>query len=231
MTHVAHKHTVNAIRKGKAVEIGTSETLAARGPFIDKLANKAYEMVLENSFDRGDELDADNGSIALTRKLGYVPASLADFLTGLAERNKDQAEQNGLFASHPAMKERIDRIRKAGGATTGALVAARYTSTIKYQPTAITNIAVVPEGSAGLTGSSSQEKKAAPKKEEPPKKGLGLGALKQTVAPEKQSAQVSASGGARGVGPDRLAKGGANPNPVKVTVSAADLAAFKKGIS
>ena len=233
MTHVAHKHTVNAIRKGKAVELGTSATLSNRGLFLDKLANKAYEMVLENSFDRGDELDADTGSIALSQKLGYVPGSLADFLTRLDERNKDQAEQNGLFASHPATKERIEKVRKAAPAA-GALVAARYTTTIKYQPTEITKVAVVTEGSAGLTGSTTDKKDdqaAAAKKEEPKKGGFGLGALKQTVAPEKQSSQVSASGGARGVGPDRLAKGGSNPNPVKVTVSAAELDAFKKGIA
>jgi hypothetical protein len=234
MTHVAHKHTVNAIRKNKAVQIGASETLSDRGPFLDKLAGKAYEMVLENSFDRGDELDADTGSIALARKLGYAPASLADFLTRLDERNKDQAEQNGLFASHPAIQERIGKVRKAGGAATGALVAARYTSTITYQPTEITKVAVVTEGSAGLAGSTAGKKdvkKAEPRKEEPKKGGFGLGALKETIAPEKQSAQVSASGGARGVGPDRSAKGGDNPNPVKVTVSAAEVEAFKKGIA
>ena len=50
--HVAHKHTVNAIRKNKMVQLGTSETLADRGAFLDKLANKAYEMVVENSFDK-----------------------------------------------------------------------------------------------------------------------------------------------------------------------------------
>src|SRR5438477_5969753 len=80
MTHVAHKHTVNAIRKNRAVQIGTNETLSSRGPFLDKLANKAYEMVLENSLDRGDELDADAGSIALVHNLRYAPASLADLL-------------------------------------------------------------------------------------------------------------------------------------------------------
>jgi hypothetical protein len=231
MTHVAHKHTVNAIRKNKAVQIGASETLSDRGPFLDKLAGKAYEMVLENSFDRGDELDADNGSIALARKLGYAPASLADFLTRLDERNKDQAEQNGLFASHPAMQERIGKVRKAGGAASGAMVAARYAATIKYQPTEMTKIAVVTEGSAGLTGSTTDKKQDTAKKEEPKKKGFGLGSLKQTAGPEKESAQVSASGGARGVGPDRSAKGGDNPNLVKVTVSAAEVEAFKKGIA
>jgi hypothetical protein len=51
------------------------------------------------------------------------------------------------------------------------------------------------------------------------------------VTPEKQSTQVSASGGSRGVGPDRAAKGGSNPAPVKVTVSSADIAEFKRGIA
>ena len=234
MTHVAHKHTVNAIRKGNAVKMGT-EAASARSSFLSNYANKAYEMVLENSFDRGDELDADAGSIALAQKLGYAPASLADFLTRLDERNRDQPQQNGLFASHPATQERIDKVRRIAGAATGAFVAARYTSTITYQPAEITTIAVVTEGSAGLTGSTTDKNgdrsKDTKKEEEPKKKGFGLGALKQTVAPEKQSAQVSASGGARGVGPDRLAKGGDNPNTVKVTVSAAELDAFKKGIA
>src|SRR4029077_7212590 len=35
--HVAHKHTVNSIRKNKAVQLGTSETLSDRGPFLDQL--------------------------------------------------------------------------------------------------------------------------------------------------------------------------------------------------
>jgi hypothetical protein len=228
---------VNAIRKNKAVQIGTSEALSDRGPFLDKLANKAYEMVLENSFDRGDELDADKGAIELAQKIGYAPGALADFLTRLAERNKDQAQQNGLFASHPQTKERIDKVRQLAGSKNGALVAARYAQAIKYQPTEVTRIAVVVEGSAGLAGSTAKEtaaeqtKKPETKPEEPAKRGFGLGALKQTVAPEKPTTQVSASGGARGVGPDRLAKGGDNPNPVKVAVSAADLDAFRKGIS
>jgi beta-barrel assembly-enhancing protease len=238
ITHVAHKHTVNAIRKSKAVQLGTNETLSNRGPFLDKIANKAYEMVLEGTFDRGDELDADEGGVALAQKLGYAPAALGDFLARLDDRNKDQPARNGLFASHPETKERIDKIRKAAGANTGAVVAARYIGNVHYQPTEITKIAVVTEGTAGLAGSTSDtsdknaKKGDKPAKEEPPqKKGFGLGSLKQTVAPEKNTAQVSASGGARGLGPDRLAKGGSNPAVVKTTVSAAEVAAFKKGIA
>ena len=84
-------------------------------------------------------------------------------------------------------------------------------------------------GSAGLTGSTTAPAKDE-KKEEPKKSGFGLGSLKKTVTPESQSAQVSASGGSRGVGADRDAKGGDNPALVKVSVTPAEVAAFKKGI-
>src|SRR5205823_6145631 len=129
-----------------------------------------------------------------------------------------------------------DKVKMLAGTKPGAVVAARYTSNIKYQPTELTKIAVVVEGTAGLTGSDGKKtpepaKPDASKEEPPKKKGFGLGNLKSAVAPEKSSQQVAASGGARGVGPDRLAKGGDNPNPVKVTVSADELAAFKKGIA
>ena len=237
--HVAHKHTVNAIRKANGEKLLTDATLSNRGPYLDKLANLTYDMVLEGKFDRGDELDADKVSVTLTQKLGYAPAGLADFLTRLDDRNKDIPQRNGLFASHPETKERIDKVRQLAAGKTGATVEARYKSQIKYDAAPITTIAVVADGAAGLTGSpktdakdqNAKDKDKDKKQEEPKKKGFGLGSLKQAVAPQQESAQVSASGGARGVGPDRAAKGGSNPNPVKVTVSATELDAFKKGIA
>jgi predicted Zn-dependent protease len=225
--HVTRKHTINALRKNAAVKIGTSAA-SDRSSFLSSVGNVVYNNVLENAYDRGDELDADRMGVELPQKVGYQGAALGTFLTRLDDRNKDQAEKNGLFASHPETKERIDKIAAlaASGKTT-AVVAARYKSNISYQPAPITSIAVVADGASGLAGSSSKDDK----KEEPKKKGFGLGALKQTVAPEKQSAQVSASGGARGVGPDRAAKGGSNSNPVKTAVTANELTEFKKGIA
>jgi hypothetical protein len=204
---------------------------------LDKIANRAYSMVLENAFDRGDELDADKEAVALTQKAGYASAALADFLTRLDDRNKDQPDRNGLFASHPETKERIDKIKAAS--KPGAAVEARYKTHIKYEATPITAIAAVAEGAAGLTGSaggkddgkSTKTEKDAKKEEASKKKGFGLGGLVKSASPERESAQVSASGGARGLGADRAAKGGSNPAPVKVAVSAAEVEAFKKGIA
>jgi predicted Zn-dependent protease len=223
ITHVSHKHAVNAIQKGNMVKVG-SDAAGSRVAFLDSLTNKVYEIVLENKFDRNDEMDSDKTGVSLAQKLGYAPNGLAQFLTRLDERNKDTPAQNGLFASHPDTKARIDKVQSA---TKGATVEARYKSNIKYEPTDVTKIATVVDGASGLTGSSKEE----PKKEDPKKKGFGLNSLTKTASSEKQTAQVSASGGARGVGPDRDAKGGSNPAVVKVAVPAAEIEAFKKGIA
>lgn len=236
ITHITEKHTTNAIRKSKAVQIGADEAGGNKGRLVQALAGKVYEMVIENSFDRGDERESDEEGVKLAARAGYAAGGLAHFLQRLADRNKGQKERNGLFASHPETKDRIEKIRKdSGDLGTTALVAARYKANIKYKPTAITEVPQAQAGSAGLAGapsSTSTGKKEDDKQGEPKKKGFGLGSLglKKTVAPEQQTAQVSASGGARGVGPDRNAKGGPNPALVTVTVTAADLTAFKKGI-
>jgi predicted Zn-dependent protease len=236
--HVVRKHTVDAIRKANAEKLGTQMANdasggGARGAMLEYVANKAYDQILEGTFDRGDELDADKFAVTIAQKTGYAPAALADFLTRLDDRNKDQPARNGLFASHPDTKERIQKIRQLAGPKPGALVAARYAANISYVAPPLTTIAVVADGASGLTGSSSAKddkgKKDEPKKEEP-KKGFGLGSLKKSTSADNQTAQVSASGGARGVGPDRAAKGGPNPAIVKVSVTAAELAAFDKAI-
>jgi predicted Zn-dependent protease len=226
--HVVRKHTINAIKKNAAVKMGT-QAASSRAQFLTQVANAAYDSILENAYNRGDELDADKFSVETTPKLGYVPTSLADFLARLEDRNKSQSERNGLFASHPETQERIKKVGDLARAfKTSAKGEARYKTNIKYQPTALTSIAVVTEGSAGLAGSSAAKE---PEKKEEPKKGVPVTSLKTTTAPEKQSAQVSASGGARGLGNDRAAKGGSNPNPVKVTVTAAEVDTFRKGIA
>jgi predicted Zn-dependent protease len=230
IAHVTQKHTVNAIRKSKGVQIGTSETLANRGAFLDQLANRAYSMVREYSFDRGDELDADKEGLLLVQKASYAGTGLSEFLARLAERNKGASERNGLFASHPETQERINKVKQLAGSKPGAVVAARYASNIKYEATDLTKVATVVEGSAGLAAGE-KPKPEAKKEEEPRRKGFGLTNLTKSVSGEKPSQQVAASGGARGVGADRLAKGGDTPAVVNTTITPAELAAFKKGIA
>jgi predicted Zn-dependent protease len=226
--HVTQKHTINAIRKSNAVKLG-SDAAGSRNALIGQFAGLAYTNIIENAYDRGDENDADGQGVQLAQKAGYRAGSLGDFLNRLAERNQGQSSRNGLFASHPETKERISRIAKlASSSKNSALGQTRFTTSIKYEPTPITEIAVVEEGAAGLTGGGSGKPAPTAKKEEP-KKGLAM-PLTKTVGQEKQTSQVSASQGARGVGEDRYAKGGPNPSLVKVSVTTAEVDAFRKGI-
>ncbi len=238
--HVTEKHTIKAIQKGKMAQIGADETLGSSSVF-NKLVDKATGVVMAG-FGRDEELEADRKGVVIANIVGYEPNGLKSFLTTLADRNKASTEKQGLFASHPEMKERLDKLDKTvkdNKLTATATVDARYKTHVTYEPVVITAIATVEQGSAGLAGGGGSSKSDTPAKadgkgdgkteEQKKKGGFGLGNL---VAPssggEKQASETTGSSAARGVDSARNARGGANPKLVPAIVTAADLAAFKK---
>jgi len=238
--HVTEKHTIKAIQKGKTAQIAAEES-GAGGAVFGQLVEKATNVVMAG-FGRSEELEADQKGIILASTVGYDPSKLDAFLTTLTDRNKASTEKQGLFASHPEMKERLEKLAKTikdNKLTGTATVDARYKKHVTYEPVAITAITTVEKGSAGLAGGGGAAKsddaakanaKGDGKTEEPKKKrGFGLGKL---MAPssggEKQASETTGSSAARGVDSERNAKGGSNPKLVPVTVTAADLTAFKK---
>lgn len=239
--HVTERHTIKAIQKNKATQIAADETLSGNAALFNKLVDRATEVVMAG-FGRGEELEADQKGIVLANTVGYDPAGLAAFLTTLTERNKASTEKQGLFASHPEMKERLEKLArtiKDGKLAATATVAERFTKNVTYTPVPLAEVATVEKGSAGLAGSGGSAgtaksddaaKKDGEKTEEPKKKrGFGLSKL---IAPssggEKQASETTGSSAARGVDTERNAKGGTNLAIVAVTVTAADLTAFKK---
>jgi predicted Zn-dependent protease len=248
LTHVTEKHTVNAIQKGDTVKL-TSDSVGSSGGLtqglIADLAQQAYKDILNNKFSRNDENEADEKGVQLANKVGYSPNGLISALNKLVERNKDAKEPNGLFASHPQMKERlanIERVIKEKKLTATATVQERYAKNIKFEAKPSSAIAIVAAGSRGLAGGGGDEKKSEDadkkdadkkdeKKEEPKKSGGLLGKLKPSSGSQAQQSQTVASAGARGVNPDRDAVGGPNKNRVPVKIGPADIAEFQKGIT
>jgi predicted Zn-dependent protease len=242
ITHVSEKHTVNAIQKGDTVKVASDEVGSSGGMtqgLVAKLAEKAYSDVLNNKFSRNDEGEADEKGVVLANKIGYAPTGLTSALTRLADRNKDIKEPNGLFASHPMMKDRIDKIEatireKKLGAT--ATVQARYAKNITFDVKPASALATVAEGSRGLAGGGEEKKtadaeKKEEKKEEPKKSGGLLGKLRPGGGTQAQQSQTVASAGARGVNPDRDAVGGPNKTRVPVKIGQNDIVEFQKGIA
>ena len=232
--HVTEKHTVRAIQKNQAVQMGAAETLSGSAALMDRVVTAVYDNIVERGFGRAEENESDELGITLANKTGFAPNGLTSFLVTLKERNKNATEKRGLFASHPEMQDRLDRITKLIASKKLAATAtleARYTKNVTYKPVPVTAIATVEAGAAGLTGgdAKAEEKKAEEKKAEEPKKGrFGLSKMLPTGGGEKKQAQVTASGGARGVDPEKDSKVGSNPTVVPVKLVAADIAAFKK---
>lgn len=236
IVHVAEEHTIDSLKKN-TLKSAAAEQVAGGNALIEFLANAAYNNILDNAYSRGDEGAADTLGITLISKAGYAPQGLGSFLTTLAERNKSATEKRGLFSSHPEMQARQDKLTSTitkSKLTGTQLVADRYKTTIKYTPVPQSQIATVAAGTKGLAGGSSAkdsksaEAKADPPAEQPKKKGFGLGKLVSGGGSETKSAQVVGSGGARGLDPEKDAKGGANPAVVAVKFTPADLQAFKK---
>jgi beta-barrel assembly-enhancing protease len=243
IAHITKKHTVNAIRKNKAIKLTTEEASGKGSGYITKLTNAAYDNIVERGFDRGDEAEADEEGLRLANKAGYNPAALGSFLGKLMARNKglSGAKPNGLFATHPQTQARVDeqskqiKSEKLAGAAIGQ---ARYAASVKYDAKPPSAIALTKSEAKGVAGAESGAKKPdakPPAKEE--KKGGGMfGGLGSALSggKQKEGAQASASAGGRALDPnrpDRYAAGGGNPNKIAVTVTAAELEAFRKGIA
>jgi len=238
ITHVTEKHTVNAIRNGNFISAGTDEISANGGmaaSLITKFAEKAYSDIINNKFSRNDENEADDKGVQMANKVGYAANGLASALGKLIERNKAISEPNGLFASHPQMKDRltnIEKIIREKKLTATATVQPRYAKNITFDAKAASAIATVAEGSRGLTGGEEKKPAEAEKKEETKKPSGGfMSKLRGGSSSENKQAQNISSGGARGVNPDRDAVGGSNKNRVPVKIGPSDIAEFQKGIA
>ena len=235
LVHVTEDHTVKALSKAGFVDAGASATGKGNtitAGLVDQVTNIALQ-----GFGRGEELESDKDGLAMAAKAGYQPNGLSTFLRRLQDRNAGSSEKRGLFASHPQMQERLEKLaaqEKKSGASAVTLEA-RYKQHIAYKPVPQAAIATVAAGSSGLASGGSSSKKSDTKaekpetEEKPKKRGFGLGKIADSLGGgEKKSGQTVASGGARGLDPEVDAKGGPNPGVVSVSVSPGDIETFRK---
>ena len=216
--HVTEKHTIRAIQKGKLVQMGANDTVAGNNVLMSQLVDTAYE-VIENGFGRGEELEADEKGIVLANTVGYAPQGMNGFLTMLMERNKSGAGRNGLFASHPETKERIDKMTQAD--RLGQKLASTATVAERYTPTSPSSRWPPPRSPASRPDRPAPPAGTAKPAEAPKKKGLGgLGRSAQRRAAARRSRRRSPARARPAAAPTRtrIAMGGTNPALVAVTV-------------
>jgi predicted Zn-dependent protease len=232
VTHIADKHTIRAIQKGKMMDIGTDYATSNASwtkEQLAKLGDKLFQHVFEGQWSQADENDADHGGAIDANKAGYDPHGLVTALQKVDARNASSSAHNGWFASHPDTKDRIDKVTKqiSSGKLAGkATVEARYKQHVTFEAKPLSDIPTVESGASGLA-SGEKKKDDQTKKDDSKKKG---GTSSVSSGQQQASAQQTASAGARGVGNDTYAKGGSNPALVAVKVSPEEITTFKKGI-
>ncbi|HYK89403.1 MAG TPA: M48 family metalloprotease [Acidobacteriota bacterium] len=241
LVHITERHTIKAVQKNKAFQMAAGQTsLSANPDLMRRVQDEMFKIVFAG-FGRSDELESDEKGLAVAANTGYEASGLKQFLTALKERNAGSEIKQGLFASHPEMDERlqkIDSIIKQNNWSGGAVNPERLAKYVKYKPVPLAEIAVVQEGAAGLAGGGKEgedkdkDKKKEDDQQEPKKKSrFSLSKLKNPLGggeEKTQSAEVTGSGGSRGVDKERMAKGGSNPAVVAVTITDQELQAFKK---
>jgi beta-barrel assembly-enhancing protease len=229
VAHIAGRHTIRAVQKGKVAQMAAEQGSISSNPeLFRRFTDECYKAVFAG-FGRADEMEADDHGLAFTAAAGYDAAGLMQFLTALQQRNASSGEKQGLFSSHPEM---TDRLRKLQGSIEahrfrgGAVLRDRFVKHVRFQPVGLTRIVAAEAGSAGLAGGD--EKKTEP--EDKKKSRFSLGRLRNplgTGGQTKQSGAVTGSGGSRGVDQERMAKGGPNRSAVPVTVTENDIRAFR----
>jgi predicted Zn-dependent protease len=230
ISHVTEKHTVNAVQKNKLIQIGAEESITKNPELWNKLVDVTSDLVMAG-FGRGEELESDRDGLRMADAAGYLPGGMGEFLKRLSERNAKSSGKQGLFASHPEMKERLatlDKEIKARKYASTVVLPDRYRKNISYTATPVAEIATVEAGSAGLAGGATKPAGGSKPADEPAKKGFGLGSLMKPAGPEKKSAEVTGSAASRGVDTERNAKGGPVKTMVAVKVTPAEVDAFRK---
>jgi predicted Zn-dependent protease len=243
ITHVTVKHTVRAIQKSKGISAGADLAgggSSLRDQFIAKMSAAAFQKLFDGEFSREDENEADKVGSELANKVGYAPSGIGDVLRKIDARNGAREDRNGMFASHPATKDRIEKNEKLIASeklSSKATGEARYRQNITFDAKPITEIATNADGAAGLAGGDKKKGENAKaddgKKADEPKKKGGFGSALGGITGSKQQAstQQTSSAGARGGLPDRDATGGPNKSVVTVKVTDAEVQTFKKGIA
>jgi predicted Zn-dependent protease len=230
ISHVTEKHTIRAIQKNKLVQITAEESITKNPELWRKLVDATSDLVMAG-FGRGEEMESDRDGLAMADAAGYAPGGLGEFLKRLSERNKASAGKQGLFASHPEMKERLatlDREILARKYASASVLGERYKANVMYTAKAVTEIATIEAGSSGLAGSTGKAADAQKPADEPKKKGFGLSGLFKPAGTEKKSAEVTGSAASRGVDTERNARGGPVKTMMAVKVSPAEVEAFRK---
>jgi predicted Zn-dependent protease len=125
IAHIANRHAAEQISKGAVANLGLNILGAllgnGTGSQIAGLGASVAAQATMMKFSRDDEREADMTALVYMKRAGYDPRGMGEFLQVLrAQQRHDPGSVQTFFASHPAPRERVQRLeqearRLAGG--------------------------------------------------------------------------------------------------------------------
>ncbi len=114
---VSHK-TLGHYGKRVVVSTGVTGAMMIADAFIPGLGylNHVVNPAVTGAFSRSQEIDADMQAVDYLKKLGYTSEDYARILEKLRDyalSKKLDPNSAGLFSSHPALNERIEKVKSA----------------------------------------------------------------------------------------------------------------------
>ena len=116
IAHIANRHSAGQISKGLAAQVGLGLLAAllgddGRGAQLAQVGASVAAGATMAKFSRDDEREADEQGLIYMSRAGYDPRGMVEFMQILREQaGRDPGSVEVFFASHPAPRERIDRL-------------------------------------------------------------------------------------------------------------------------
>lgn len=111
--HVAGKHVIKALQRGRLIQMGVKEANAYNpgSKYLEDVADKILIRIIDNGLDPNDEYDADQRGVEYAYAAGYRPDGLPVFLEKFMQRaGQSDTTTAWLAHTHPPADQRIQRL-------------------------------------------------------------------------------------------------------------------------
>lgn len=109
--HVVHRHGTQSLLRSLGFELLFGLLLGDMG---EGLFGSAAQILLQLSYGRDDEAEADRSALALLAAADIDPAGLGQFFERLAQKGSDGPAALQLFSTHPSSDRRAQLFSEAG---------------------------------------------------------------------------------------------------------------------
>jgi predicted Zn-dependent protease len=124
IAHIASRHAAEQMTKGLVANVGLGILGSLLGndtrSNVARIGASVAAQATMLKFSRDDEREADMKALQYMKRAGYDPRGMVEFMQLLdAQQDRDPGSVQTFFASHPAPRERVQRLQQEANRLAG----------------------------------------------------------------------------------------------------------------